>query len=47
MDCALDGVQWGSLIMWDGAARTMLAGAVAPVAASWVALMGLYTAYLR
>ena len=47
MDFALDGVKWWSLIMLDGYSRTMLAGAVAPVAASWVALMVLYTACLR
>jgi transposase len=47
MDVALDGVKWWSLIMLDGYSRTMLAGAVAPVEASWVALMVLYTACLR
>ena len=47
MDVALDGVTWWSLIMLDGYSRTMLAGAVAPVEASWVALMVLYTACLR
>ena len=31
----------------DGYSRTMLAGAVAPVEASWVTLMVLYTACLR
>jgi hypothetical protein len=47
MDFALDGVKWWSLIVLDGYSRTMLAGAVAPVEASWVALMVLYTACLR
>lgn len=47
MDFALDGVQWWSLIVLDGYSRTMLAGAVAPSEASWVALMVLYTACLR
>jgi transposase InsO family protein len=47
MDCALDGVQGWSTILLDGYSRTMLAGAVAPVEASWVTLMVLYTAGLR
>ena len=47
MDFALDGVKWWSLIMLEGYSRTMLAGAVAPAEASWVALMVLYTACLR
>jgi transposase len=47
MDFALDGVRWWSLIILDGYSRTMLAGAVAPVEASWVALMVLYTACQR
>src|SRR5436309_15584972 len=47
MDVALDGVKWWSLIILDGYSRTMLAGAVAPTEASWVALMVLYTACLR
>jgi transposase InsO family protein len=47
MDFALDGVKWWSLIVLDGYSRTMLAGAVAPAEASWVALMVLYTACLR
>ena len=47
MMVALDGVKWWSLIMLDGYSRTILAGAVAPVEASWVALMVLYTACLR
>src|SRR6266545_4961484 len=38
---------WWSLIVLDGYSRTMLAGAVAPTEASWVALMVLYTACLR
>ena len=47
MDFALEGVRWWSLIMLAGYARTILAGAVAPVEASWVALRVLYTAWLR
>jgi len=47
MAFALDGIKWGSLILLDGSSRTILAGAVAPVAASWVTLMVLYTACLR
>jgi transposase InsO family protein len=47
MDFALDGVKWWSLIILDGYSRTMLAGAVAPSEASWVALMVLYSACLR
>jgi transposase len=47
MDFALDGVKWCSLIVLDGYSRTMLAGAVAPTEASWVAMMVLYTACLR
>jgi transposase len=47
MDFALDGTKWWSIIMLEGYSRTMLAGAVAPSEASWVALMVLYTACLR
>jgi len=47
MDFALDGVRWWSLVMLDGYSRTILAGAIAPSEASWVALMVLYTACLR
>jgi transposase len=47
MDFALDGVKWWSLIVLDGYSRAMLAGAVAPAEASWVALMVLYAACLR
>jgi putative transposase len=47
MDFAIDGIKWWSLIVLDGYSRTMLAGAVAPTEASWVALMVLYTACLR
>jgi hypothetical protein len=47
MDFALDGVKWWSLIVLDGYARTMLAGAVAPGEASRVALMVLYAACRR
>jgi transposase InsO family protein len=47
MDFAIDGVRWWSLIVLDGYSRTMLAGAVAPSEASWVALLVLYTACLH
>ena len=47
MDFALEGVRWWSLLMLEGYSRTILAGAVAPSEASWVALMVLYTACLR
>ena len=47
MDFACDGVKWWSVLILDGYSRTLLAGAVAPVEASWVTLMVLYTACLR
>jgi transposase InsO family protein len=47
MDFALEGVRWWSLLRLAGYSRTILAGAVAPSEASWVALMVLYTACLR
>lgn len=47
MDFAIDGVRWWSLIILDGYSRTMLAGAVAKVEASWVAMTVLYTACRR
>jgi transposase len=47
MDFTLEGQKWWSLIVLDGYSRTMLAGAVAPTEASWVALMVLYTACQR
>jgi len=47
MDFALAGHRWWSLIILDGSSRTMLAGAVAPSEASWVALTVLYTACRR
>jgi transposase len=47
MDFAIDGVKWWSLIILEGYSRTMLAGAIAPTEATWVALMVLYTACLR
>jgi len=40
-------VKWWSLIMLEGYSRTMLAGAVAPAEASWVALRVIYTACRR
>jgi transposase InsO family protein len=47
MDFALQGHRWWSLIILDGSSRTMLAGAVAPAEASWVALTVLHTACQR
>jgi hypothetical protein len=47
MDFALQGHLWWSLIILDGYSRAMLAGAVAPSEASWVALTVLYTACQR
>src|SRR6266852_1560351 len=47
MDFALEGHRWWSLIILDGSSRTMLAGAVAPSEASWVALTVLSTACRR
>ncbi len=47
MDVALDGVKWWSLVMLEGYSRTILAGAVAPTEATWVALMVLDTAGVR
>ena len=38
MDFAVEGHRWWSLSILDGYSRTMLAGAVAPSEASWVAL---------
>lgn len=46
-DFALAGHRWWSLIILDGYSRTMLAGAVAPSEASWVALTVLHTACQR
>ena len=47
MDFEIDGVRWWSVIVLDGYSRTMLAGAVAPSEASWMALTVLFTACLR
>lgn len=47
MDFAIEGHRWWSLIILDGYSRTMLAGAVAPSEASWVALTVLSTACQR
>jgi transposase InsO family protein len=47
MDFALAGVKWWSVLILEGYSRTILAGAIAPVEASWVALMVLYTACQR
>jgi len=47
MDFKIDGVKWWSLIVLDGSSRAMRAGAVAPAEARGVALIGLYTAWVR
>jgi hypothetical protein len=47
MDFALEGHRWWSRIILAGYSRTMLAGAVAPAEASWVALTVLSTACQR
>lgn len=47
MDFALQGHRWWSLIILDGSARTMRAGAIAPAEASGVALTVLSTAWQR
>jgi transposase InsO family protein len=47
MDFALDGVKWWSILILEGYSRTILAGAIAPTEATWVALMVLYTACRR
>ena len=47
MDFALDGLKWWSLLLLEGYARTILAGAIAPAEATGAALMVLYTACLR
>ena len=46
-DVAWEGHRWWSLIILDGSARPMRAGAVAPSEARWVALTVLYPACLR
>jgi transposase InsO family protein len=47
MDFALEGHKWWSLLILEGYSRTILAGAIAPTEATWVALMVLYTACVR
>jgi transposase InsO family protein len=47
MDFALDGHKWWSIVVLEGYSRTILAGAIAPTEATWVALMVLYTACAR
>jgi hypothetical protein len=47
LDFRVDGVKWWSLIILEGYSRTILAGAIAPREATWVALMVLYTACIR
>ena len=47
MDFKLNGVKWWSIVLLEGYSRTMLAAAVAPSEASWVALLVLYTACRR
>ena len=44
MDLALEGGKWWSIVVLEGYSRTMLAGAMAPTEATWVALMVLDTA---
>ncbi len=44
MDFTLEGTKWWSLIVLDGYSRMMLAGVVAPVEATWGALLVLHTA---
>jgi transposase InsO family protein len=44
MDVALEGGKWWSIVRLEGSSRTMLAGAVAPMEATWVTLMVLSTA---
>ena len=47
MDFEIDGVKWWSICILEGYSRTILAGAIAPEEATWIALMVLYTACLR
>jgi len=47
MDLTLHGTQWWSIVILEGYSRTMLAAAVAPSEASWVAMLVLYTACRR
>jgi transposase InsO family protein len=47
MDFKLHGVKWWSIVLLEGYSRTMLAAAVAPSEASWVAMLVLYTACRR
>ena len=47
MDLTLHGTQWWSIVLLEGYSRTMLAAAVAPSEASWVAMLVLYTACRR
>src|SRR6266446_9413565 len=44
MDFTLHGTKWWSIVMLEGYSRTMLAAAVAPAEASWVAMLVLYSA---
>jgi transposase InsO family protein len=44
MDFKLQGSKWWSIVLLEGFSRTMLAAAVAPSEASWVAMLVLYTA---
>jgi transposase InsO family protein/transposase len=44
MDFKLHGIKWWSIVLLEGYSRTMLAAAVAPSEASWVAMLVLYTA---
>jgi transposase InsO family protein len=47
LDVALEGHKWWSPVVLERYSRTILAGAIAPTEATWVALMVLYTACTR
>jgi transposase InsO family protein len=47
LDVRVEGEKWWSLVILEGYSRPILAGALAPTEATWVALMVLYTACLR
>ncbi len=47
LDVRVEGEKWWSVLILEGYSRTILAGAIAPTEATWVALMVLYTACLR
>ena len=39
MDVALNGAKWWSIVVLEGYSRTILAGAMAPTATTWAALL--------